>query len=182
MVLWRSGHSAVVLSKNTLAIAEKEKKTRLCVEFVPRCTWRKNESCPSHCCLLSLYKIYSGGRGMIGLPMEAKEVTPEELKNVFPPPKILEKWHAGEDADWPPEPDYGAAPMGFPQLRFEVGQKVLCRIGPDVWFPGEIVQLWYRESHWPANSWAPYKIRLDDGRDIFAPGDLDQVIKVNPDA
>ena len=46
--------------------------------------------------------------------MEAKEVTPEELQNNFPTSDVLEKWHKGEDADWPPyeEPE-------FPQLRFE---------------------------------------------------------------
>ena len=124
----------------------------------------------------------------MGLPMEAKEVTPEELERVFPPAEILEKWHRGEEAEWPPnEPEWdeeGAG--GMPQLRFEVGQKVLCRVGPglgpDAWSAGTIVQLWYREANWPPGSWAPYKIRLDDGRDIFAPGDLDQVIKTNPDA
>jgi len=120
----------------------------------------------------------------MGLPMEAKEVDPEELKNIFPPREILEKWHRGEEAEWPPEPEWeeGAMPSGLPPLRFAVGQKVLCRVGAEDWGPGTIVQLWYRESHWPPGSWAPYKIKLDDGRDIFAPGDLDQVIKANPDA
>jgi hypothetical protein len=27
---------------------------------------------------------------------------------------------------------------------------------------------------------APYKVHLEDGRDIFAPQDIEQVIRVNP--
>lgn len=113
----------------------------------------------------------SGGQGMIGLPMEAKEVTDEEIEQHFPPHRILEKWYKGEEAEWPePEP-----------LRFIVNQKVLCRVGPTSWAPGTVQQLWYREPSWPPQSFAPYKIRLDDGRDIFAPADMDQVIRLNPD-
>ena len=117
---------------------------------------------------------------MMGLPMEAHEVTEEELKHIFPPPEVLRKWHRGEEAEWPPIDD-----EGMPQLRFEVGQRVLCRIGPDPvtgWAAGTIIQLWYREPNWPGGSWAPYKIKLDDNRHIFAPGDLDQVIRKHPDA
>lgn len=110
--------------------------------------------------------------------MEAKDVTPEDLEGNFPTPEVLQKWHDGEDADWPPidaEPE-------FPELRFEVGTPVLCRIGPDAttdWAPGKITLLWYREPSWPKGSFAPYKIQLDDGRSIFAPGDMDQVIRLN---
>lgn len=104
--------------------------------------------------------------------MEANEVTKKELDHVFPPARILEAWHRGEEAEWPePEP-----------LRFSVGNKVFCRIGPSDWAPGTVAQLWYREPGWPDNSFAPYKIRLDDGRDIFAPADMDQIIKLNPNA
>lgn len=118
---------------------------------------------------------------MVGIPMEAKDVTSEEIDVVMPPANILQKWHKGEEAEWPPDP-YGEqnGPSALPQLRFEVGQKVLCRVGANDWGPGTITQLWYREQHWPQNSWAPYKIRLDSGKDIFAPGDLEQIIKANP--
>lgn len=136
--------------------------------------------------ILSLLKLYSGGGGMLGIPMEANEVTKEEIEIVFPPPEILHKWHKGEDVEWPPDPYASSSPGGLPgelpKLRFEVGQKVLCRVGAEDWGPGTITQLWYREQHWNPNSWAPYKIKLDDGRDIFAPGDLEQVIRANPDA
>mmetsp|Transcript_44531 Transcript_44531/g.66101 ORF Transcript_44531/g.66101 Transcript_44531/m.66101 type:complete len:198 (-) Transcript_44531:81-674(-) len=114
----------------------------------------------------------SGGRGMLGLPMESKDVNLEELKEVFPPDDILRAWHRGEDPDWP-----GLDDETMPQLRFEIGTLVECRIGPTDWAPGKVAQLWYREPGWPQGSWAPYKIRLDDGRDIFAPGDLDQIIR-----
>lgn len=123
--------------------------------------------------------LFSGCNGIFGLPMEAKEVTKDDLKESFPTKEVLEKWHKGEDAEWPPMDD----PSEMPQLRFDLGAKVLCRIGPDPekdWAPGTVSQLWYREPNWPPGSFAPYKIKLDDGRDIFAPGDMDQVIRKQP--
>ena len=112
---------------------------------------------------------------MFGIPMEAHEVTEEILLEVFPPSQILELWWRGEDAAWPPEPD----PV---ELRFPVGADVLCRVGPTEWTEGTVTQHWYREngSAWPEGHYAPYKIRLQDGRDIFAPQDLDQIIRLNP--
>ncbi|GFH57899.1 hypothetical protein CTEN210_14375 [Chaetoceros tenuissimus] len=119
----------------------------------------------------------AGGRGMMGLPLEAHEVTKEILEENFPYGEVLEKWAKGEDAEWPPMEDM----MGqLPELRFDVGDKVECRVGADEvtgWAKGEVIQLWYREQGWQDGSFAPYKIRLDDGRDIFAPADVDQVIR-----
>jgi hypothetical protein len=120
---------------------------------------------------------FSGCNGIFGLPMEAREVTKEDLEGSFPTTDVLEKWKQGEDADWPPPLE---EPTEMPELRFDMGDKVLCRIGPDAendWAPGTIIMLWYREPSWPAGSMAPYKVKLDDGRDIFAPGDMDQIIR-----
>jgi hypothetical protein len=111
---------------------------------------------------------------MIGLPMEAREVTREELYHNFPTLDILEKWYRGEEAEWPPNE------IEMDELRFSVGTFVLCRVGPTDWNPGVVQQLWYREPNWPPNSYAPYKILLDDGRGIYAPADIDQVIKLDP--
>lgn len=108
--------------------------------------------------------------------MEAREVTKEELEASFPTRDVLEKWHQGEDADWPPMEE----PAEMPELRFDIGTRVQCRIGPDAtkdWASGTVVLLWYREPNWPPASFAPYKIKLDDGREIFAPGDMDQIIR-----
>jgi len=112
---------------------------------------------------------------MFGIPMEAHQVTEEILREVFPPTEILQKWWRGEDAAWPPEPE----PI---ELRFPVGTEVLCRVGPTEWAAGTITQHWYRESGpaWPEGHYAPYKVRLEDNRDIFAPQDLDQIIRLNP--
>jgi len=110
---------------------------------------------------------------MFGLPMEAGDVTDQDMHHVFPPPEIVEKWHLGEEAEWPPQ-------ESVPRLRFDVGQEVMCRVGATDWSPGRVIQLWYREPNWPEGAFAPYKIRLDDGRDIFAPADMDQIIKANP--
>jgi hypothetical protein len=135
--------------------------------------------------ILKIYvKINSGGNGLFGIPMEAREVTKEDLEALFPTDDVLEKWHKGEDADWPPNMDE-VNNVTQQQLRFSEGANVLCRIGPDPvkdWAAGTVVQLWYREPNWPVGSVAPYKIQLDDGRDIFAPADVDQVIRLQPGA
>lgn len=68
-----------------------------------------------------------------------------------------------------------------PELRFEEGHRVQCRTGrgdgDEAWSSGTIVKLWYREPNWPRGRSAPYQIKLDDGRLIFAPLDDDRVIK-----
>lgn len=45
----------------------------------------------------------SGGRGMIGLPMYATEVTQTDLVDAFPTNDVILAWFRGEDAPWPPE-------------------------------------------------------------------------------
>ncbi len=126
-------------------------------------------------------QTHSGGRGMMGIPLESKDVTKEVLLDLFPTEDVLQAWARGEEAEWPPMEDYDDdQEFERPRLRFEVGQRVACRVGPDPvtgWAPGKVIMLWYREPNWPANSWAPYKIELDDGRNIFAPGDVDQIIR-----
>ena len=118
---------------------------------------------------------------MLGIPMSSKEVTEEDVADVFPPESILRQWFAGEQVDWLPDDDDDNDDIAaLPTLRFDVSQPVWCRIGPDPitgWAKGTVVQLWYREQTWPEGSWAPYKIQLEDGRYIFAPGDMDQIIK-----
>lgn len=119
---------------------------------------------------------------MLGYPHEAKDVTKDILFEKFPTYEVLGAWSRGEDAEWPPfdDDDEDEEILQRPRLRFDIGQTVVCRVGPDPvtgWAPGKVVQLWYREPSWPANSWAPYKIELDDGRNIFAPGDVDQIIR-----
>lgn len=124
----------------------------------------------------------SGGRGMLGLPMMAKDVKQTDLLEGFPTPEVLHKWSQGEEAEWPPfDDDEGEFDeIARPALRFSIGQQVQCRVGPDPvtgWANGEVAQLWYREVGWPENSWAPYKIELEDGRLIFAPSDMDQIVR-----
>lgn len=126
----------------------------------------------------------SGVDGIFGVPMMAKDVTKEDLELSFPPPEVLHKWKRGEDVDWPPPLDdnelEAMLPEDMPVLRFEVGTRALCRTGPDAekdWSPGTVILQWYRDASWPEGSFAPYKIRLDDDREIFAPADIDQVIK-----
>lgn len=126
----------------------------------------------------------SGGRGMMGLPAESKDVLKRDLLDGFPTEEVLEKWARGEEAEWPPFQDDDDedefSDLQQPQLRFIVGESVECRIGPDPvkgWAKGTVAQLWYREQGWPPNSWAPYKVQLEDGKCIFAPSDMDQVVR-----
>ena len=70
--------------------------------------------------------------------------------------------------------------LNRPNLRFKVGDRVECRIGSDPvtgWASGTIDQLWYRKPDWPENLWAPYKIKLDNGTNIYAPDDVDKTIR-----
>lgn len=48
------------------------------------------------------------------------------------------------------------------KLRFQIGDKVECMIGPQMWGTGRIVKLLYREDDWPPSKQsAPYQIKLD---------------------
>jgi hypothetical protein len=122
----------------------------------------------------------SGGSGIASIPAKAKDIDEKHLREKFPNHGVLTKWSRGEDTDWPPLDDDVEADITFPQLRFGHGSRVECRIGPDPvtgWARGTIVELWYREKSWPPGSFAPYQVELDDGRRIFAPADVDQVIR-----
>jgi hypothetical protein len=62
-------------------------------------------------------------------------------------------------------------------LRFKMGDKVQCNTGPAGWLKGEIVALMYRDEFMRPGVVAPYQVKLDDGRLIYAPHDVDQLIK-----
>ncbi|EJK75479.1 hypothetical protein THAOC_02794 [Thalassiosira oceanica] len=146
------------------------------------------ECCPIDTAVAILFA--SGGRGLIGIPLEAKNITKDTLMEHFPTIPVLTAWSCGEDAEWPPyedsdmdEEEKEQEIQQRPKLRFGVGQNVICRVGPDPvngWASGRVKELWYREPSWPESSWAPYKIELSDGRNIFAPGDVDQIIRQAP--
>lgn len=122
----------------------------------------------------------SGSQGMVAIPLEPKLITMDILKDYFPPMDVFEQWKNGEDVEWPP-PMYDDGADDPIVLRFDVGTKVICRIGPESWEPGVITKLWYREGNWPEGAFAPYQIQLVNGQKIFAPFDTDQVIKLQPE-
>mmetsp|Transcript_23739 Transcript_23739/g.47178 ORF Transcript_23739/g.47178 Transcript_23739/m.47178 type:complete len:156 (+) Transcript_23739:127-594(+) len=65
-----------------------------------------------------------------------------------------------------------------PRLRFRVKQRVKCNMGSEGWSKGTVFKVWsepYEKGHW-----IPYVVRLDDGREIYAPHDDDQVIRAEP--
>ena len=76
-------------------------------------------------------------------------------------------------------------PVGV-TLRFSLLARVECWVGnvgdEKEWEPGEIVHLWWHmpdflESDWPADFLAPYQIKLDCGRLIYASRDDDSCIR-----
>lgn len=137
-----------------------------------------------------------GGRGMFAVPMSLDDIEQDMMDDIFPvsahphccsilcscilvlpsncdplhvqDAETLQKWFNKEEAHWPRRPE----------LRFTIGTRVECRIGPNPirgWAPGVITALFYSEPGWPQSMYAPYQIRLDDGRLIFAPQDIDAV-------
>mmetsp|Transcript_11593 Transcript_11593/g.31240 ORF Transcript_11593/g.31240 Transcript_11593/m.31240 type:complete len:270 (-) Transcript_11593:256-1065(-) len=93
----------------------------------------------------------------IKVGLEAHQVDYPDLQEALPPVEVITSWSQGEDAK-------------SPELRFANGLKVQCRVGADPvtgWAAGTIVALWYREEAWPSGAYAPYQIKLDDGRLIF---------------
>ena len=66
------------------------------------------------------------------------------------------------------------------QLRFKVGDCVLCNAGTSEWLLGKVIMLRYREPNWPANRVAAYQIKLDNGEFIYSPGDGDNTIRAAP--
>lgn len=116
----------------------------------------------------------TGGRGYFAMPLEASMIDDEDIVEYFPSQEVIAAWAAGQDAEWPPRPE----------LRFQIGERVECRIGPDPikgWAPGRVTQHYYTQAGWPPGTYAPYQIWLHDGRMIFAPQDTDAVIRARPD-
>ena len=61
------------------------------------------------------------------------------------------------------------------KFRFEVGSIVMCNLGPRGWKLGKVIALKYREPHWPADTFAPYQVSLEDGHLlIYVPEDDDR--------
>ena len=60
-------------------------------------------------------------------------------------------------------------------LRFKLGDRVVCQCG--TWQPGTIVKMFYVQRNFPPGKCAPYQVKLDDGRLIYAPADADNVVR-----
>jgi len=63
------------------------------------------------------------------------------------------------------------------KLRFKVGDKVECNTGGGKWSVGSIVAHLYRDEYMPPGMVAPYQVRLDSGDLIYAPEDINEVIR-----
>jgi hypothetical protein len=112
----------------------------------------------------------AGGRGMFAVPLCMAEITEELIPQLFPDGEVLQQWFAKEEAHWPRRPE----------VRFNIGSRVECRVGAHRikgWAAGEVTALYYSEPGWPQSMYAPYQVHLDDGRLIFAPQDIDEVVR-----
>lgn len=62
-------------------------------------------------------------------------------------------------------------------LRFAKGDAVECRTGKNKWTKGKVVQLMYREDFMQPGEVAPYQVQLASGDLIYAPADVDDLIR-----
>lgn len=60
-------------------------------------------------------------------------------------------------------------------LRFPVGTRVECNCG--TWKPGTVIKHFYAQKSFPEGMCVPYQVQCDDGKKIFAPRDVDAVIR-----
>jgi len=83
------------------------------------------------------------------------------------PPKAIE---ATDFEEWRP-----------PLLRFEIGTRVSCYMGPEIdWMPGRVVALNYSTPSCWSTRTVPYQVWLHTGDLILAPQDTDEVIRLRP--
>ena len=61
------------------------------------------------------------------------------------------------------------------RLRFAVGDRVECNCGQ--WQIGTVIKLFYTQQSFPAGVCAPYQVKLDSGRKVFAKHDVDSMIR-----
>ncbi|MEM1067507.1 MAG: hypothetical protein AAGI63_01335 [Planctomycetota bacterium] len=56
--------------------------------------------------------------------------------------------------------------------RFDLGDFVMCNLGPSGWKLGRVIALHYRERGWPAGQVAPYQVALEENHElIYVPED-----------
>ena len=63
------------------------------------------------------------------------------------------------------------------KLRFHVGSRVECKC--QAWEVGTVISLFYVQDDFRSGYCAPYKVKLDNGRSIFAPSDTIDVIRAH---
>ncbi|MEM6504017.1 MAG: hypothetical protein AAF711_00975 [Planctomycetota bacterium] len=60
-------------------------------------------------------------------------------------------------------------------LRFELGNEVMCNLGEAGWRLGRIIALYYRKGAWPADREASYQVMVEDDHiPIYVPADDDR--------
>ena len=63
-------------------------------------------------------------------------------------------------------------------LRFSPETKVECLFA-GCWVQAVVRSCWYQEDGWPADTWSPYQLELENGSLIFAPADDNRMIRLS---
>jgi hypothetical protein len=106
----------------------------------------------------------------IGMKMNESKIT-QELDNCLLNDEELIRYHERVKARTDPRLQEVERP------RFGVGTMVQALTGPDTWEVGRVVAVHYREPTWPDGKYAPYQIELNGGDLIYAPADIDSIIR-----
>jgi len=110
----------------------------------------------------------SNGRGYFDIPVESKDITEEDLLDVFPTLAVIEAWGRGEEVDWTPieheehehedeeneheEHEQEGHELELYEHRSQTGDRVKCLKGPDPIIGharGVNKQLSHRKKSWP---------------------------------
>ena len=133
--------------------------------------------CPIDTCVLLTFP--NGAAHQYGMPFMVTDVTINEVREYLPSEKLYKTLSKNQQDDHDANNEGDEDPYAS-RLRYKLGDAVSCRTSEDPikgWSSGEIVQVKYREKTWPLGVYAPYKVRLDDGRCIFAPRDEPDVVR-----
>ena len=151
-------------------------RVECCVAHTRQSSWPDHEPCAACVALRAPYACVPWIKGIVIMThLPHSECEPEfapymvrldDGRAVY----VLEDTDASIRAS-----EYGPAP------RFAIGTRVECfanrKRGSEVWSKGRVVAHHYWQADFPCGFIAPYQIKLDKGKLIYAPEDSDKCIR-----